>query len=84
MATPSEPGCWIYAPNGCAQDATYNSWTRDAWGESNLDTGLDEAGCLKRASDFDANCPTTGTVAQFNRGEEIILRHFCAEEVFSC
>ena len=66
---PVEPGCWIYAPNGC-----------DRWGrvanqfiqDSHDGSSTNRARCLQRAAEFDGWCPTTGTIAVYNAGDHFI------------
>jgi len=41
-------GCWIHQST-CNRDATWTGVFRDAWGEKKLNTGNDQAACLRRA-----------------------------------
>lgn len=62
--TPTGKGCWIHTPNNCPIRSEYDT----AYISDNYDNaGSSETRCLQRAAEFDTWCPTTGTIAVFNK-----------------
>lgn len=68
LTTPSAPGCYWYAANGCPRRNYSPQWRRDTWGEANRNAFHSEAGCMGRKSDYDGWCGDgTDTQVQWNK-----------------
>merc|ERR550539_2052217 len=64
LEKPSDNGCWVHAPNGCPKLPTLDT----AYVYDNHDnSAYIETRCLQRAAEYDGWCPTTGTIAVFNK-----------------
>jgi len=74
---PTDPGCYVHAPKGCAKRPAMND---DWFSDSHSGSATNKARCEQRAAEYDKWCPTTGTLAEFVPEHNCMTREAWSDE----